>query len=93
MNILTRATKREELEREHFAQVYRLAFIDSSENFIKHPDFAIMDYISEEEVNAVGIQDKENLFMFNVGRLLLGYNRWKGTHLQINEVAPLCRIL
>ena len=77
--------------RQHFAEIFHLAFSENSNAFIDHPDSIIMNYLNDNETMPNVKMGKEDLFEFNVKRLLLAYNRWKGTSIKYYEVESLCR--
>ena len=90
VNQLDEMVKKEISIRKHFADVFHLAFSENTDNFINHPDFVIMDHLNTDETTPNKELDQKELFKFNIKKLLLAYNRWKGTALKYSEVEPLC---
>ena len=90
VNKFNEIVQNEMVSRQHFAKIFHLIFSKNSDDFINHPDAAILNYLDDNELNSSKL-DKNKIFEFNVKNLLLAYNRWKGTSLKFREVETLCQ--
>jgi hypothetical protein len=77
--------------RKHFISIFRKAFSGNDESFINSPDGEILKYLDDKEASPKDKLEGEKLVEFNIRKLLLAYNRWKGTSLKYREVISFCK--